>query len=189
MSTRKSSVRIIGGEHKSRRLAFTDQKGDLRPSTDRLRETVFNWIQFDIGGKRVLDLFAGSGILAAEALSRGAAEAELVEKKPRRADDLKRKLKPLFAERVSVHAQDALRWLAHPADRRFGLVFVDPPYDLGLVNESLQLLDDYDWLEPDALVYVENRARDEAPRVPIDWQLLREKKAGEAAARLYRVGE
>lgn len=80
MSARKSTVRIIGGEHRGRRLMFTDQNGDLRPTGDRMRETLFNWLQFELRDKRVLDLFAGSGVLGAEALSRGAAHAVLVEK-------------------------------------------------------------------------------------------------------------
>lgn len=189
MAISKSSVRIIGGEHRSRRLHFTDQGGDLRPSTDRLRETLFNWLQFELAGKHVLDLFAGSGILAAEALSRGAARAELVEKKPQRADDLRRELKPLFGERARVHALDALRWLALPAapdERQFDLVFVDPPYDLGIVTSACAALEQQQKLAQDALIYVETRAHDDAPTLPNNWQLLKEKLAGEVAARLYR---
>lgn len=189
MAISKSSVRIIGGEHRSRRLHFTDQGGDLRPSTDRLRETLFNWLQFELAGKHVLDLFAGSGILAAEALSRGAASAELVEKKPQRADDLRRELKPLFGERARVHALDALRWLALPAapdERQFDLVFVDPPYDLGIVTSACAALEQQQKLAQDALIYVETRAHDDAPTLPNNWQLLKEKLAGEVAARLYR---
>lgn len=191
MTTRKSSVRIIGGEHRSRRLHFTDQGGDLRPSTDRMRETLFNWLQFELGGRAVLDLFAGSGILAAEALSRGAASAELVEKKPQRAEDLRRELKPIFGDRARVHALDALRWLALPArpgERRFDLVFVDPPYDLGVTAAACAALESHQRLADKALVYVESRAHEAAPTVPANWQLLKEKLAGEVAARLYRRG-
>ena len=191
MAISKSSVRIIGGEHRSRRLHFTDQGGDLRPSTDRLRETLFNWLQFELAGKRVLDLFAGSGILAAEALSRGAASAELVEKKPQRAEDLRRELKPIFAERARVHAMDALRWLALPAkpgERQFDLVFVDPPYDLGVTAAACAALETQQKLADTALVYVESRSHEAAPQVPANWQLLKEKIAGEVAARLYRRG-
>src|SRR5690554_7683990 len=96
MTSRKSSLRIIGGENRGRRLQFTDQDGDLRPTSDRLRETLFNWLQFELRGKRVLDLFAGSGALAAEALSRGAAHAVIIEKKPERAADLSKQLKPIL---------------------------------------------------------------------------------------------
>ena len=91
-ATSKGQVRIIGGERRGHRLQFVDQGGDLRPSSDRMRETLFNWLQFELPGLRVLDLFAGSGVLGAEALSRGAQRAVLVEKKRERAADLKRQL-------------------------------------------------------------------------------------------------
>jgi len=187
MSTNRSSVRIIGGEHRSRRLKFTDQNGDLRPSTDRLRETLFNWIQFDLGGRQVLDLFAGSGILAAEALSRGADRAELIDIKPKRADDLKQELKPLFGTRIKVHAKDALKWLDHPADRCFDLIFIDPPYHLHVITEACQLLEQHGWLLDRALIYIETSAHDPEQAVPAHWQLLREKVIGDASARLYTV--
>ena len=94
---------------------FTDQNGDLRPTGDRMRETLFNWLQFELRDKRVLDLFAGSGVLGAEALSRGAAHAVLVEKKAERAADLSKQLKPVFAERVFIQLADALKWLPRAA--------------------------------------------------------------------------
>lgn len=187
MSISKSSLRIIGGEHRSRRLHFTDQDGDLRPSTDRMRETLFNWLQFDLPGRRVLDLFAGSGILAAEALSRGAAVAELVEKKPQRATDLRQQLKPLFGDRVHVHAMDALRWMQLPG-RVFDLVFVDPPYAISVTEAACEALVAHHKLAPNALVYVETRSHAALPQLPPNWQLLKEKCAGEVAARLYQAG-
>ncbi len=186
MSISKGSVRIIGGEHKSRRLRFTDQGGDVRPTPDNIRETLFNWLQFDLPGSRVLDLYAGSGALAAEALSRGAAHAELVEKKARRAADLRNALKPLFAERVSIHSIDALRWLTLPGHHPFDLVFVDPPYELGVTTDSCYLLESQHKLAPQAWIYVESRSHHEAPAVPDNWRLHREKCAGEVAARLYQ---
>lgn len=187
MSISKSSLRIIGGEHRSRRLHFTDQDGDLRPSTDRIRETLFNWLQFELPGRRVLDLFAGSGILAAEALSRGAAVAELVEKKPQRASDLRKQLKPLFGDQVHIHALDALRWLQLPG-AAFDLVFVDPPYDLGITEAACAALVTHNKLAPNALIYVETRSHDMPPELPLGWQLLKEKRAGEVFARLYQGG-
>lgn len=185
MSTQKSSVRIIGGEHKSRRLHFTDQGGDIRPTSDRLRETLFNWLQFDLPGSRVLDLYAGSGILAAEALSRGAASAELVELNHRRANDLRQQLTPLFNQRAKVHSLNALDWLQRQHEHAFNVVFVDPPYDLGVASESCNLLVSNRLLTTNALVYVETRSHELPPDVPNGWMLHREKIAGEAAARLY----
>lgn len=187
MTISKSSLRIIGGEHRSRRLHFTDQGGDLRPSTDRMRETLFNWLQFELPGRRVLDLFAGSGILAAEALSRGAAAAELVEKKPKRAADLRQQLKPLFGDKVHIHAMDAMRWLELPG-KPFDLVFVDPPYHLGTTEAACAALVAHHKLATGALVYVETRSHDPLPELPPNWQLLKEKRAGEVSARLYQAG-
>lgn len=186
MSTQRGTVRIIGGEFRGRRLQFVDQRGDLRPSSDRLRETLFNWLQFSLADQRVLDLFAGSGALGAEALSRGAAHAVLVEKKRERAADLSRQLKPLFGERVFIQADDALRWL-HSANQHgpFDLAFVDPPYDLGLTEPACALLEEHGLLTADARIYVESRRHDPAPQVPAGWRLLKEKLTGDVRAQLF----
>lgn len=181
----KGQVRIIGGEQRGLRLQFVDHGGDLRPSSDRLRETLFNWLQFELPGLRVLDLFAGSGVLGAEALSRGAAQAVLIEKKRDRAADLQRQLQPLFGERVVVQSEDALQWLQQPADP-FDLVFVDPPYDLGLAEPACAYLENCGWLAAEAWIYVESRRQGIVPAVPESWTLHREKQAGEIHARLFR---
>ncbi|WP_111657706.1 16S rRNA (guanine(966)-N(2))-methyltransferase RsmD [Isoalcanivorax indicus] len=187
MTTSKGSVRIIGGQHRGRRLQFTDQGGDLRPSGDRLRETLFNWLQFEIRGRRVLDLFAGSGVLGAEALSRGAASAVLVEKKRERASDLTRQLQPLFGATLRVECADALTWLARGAPPApFDLAFIDPPYDLGLVPPACDALERGGWLSREALIYVETRRHDPAPAVPVNWHLEKEKLGGDVRACLYR---
>lgn len=183
MTSRKSSLRIIGGENRGRRLQFTDQDGDLRPTSDRLRETLFNWLQFELRGKRVLDLFAGSGVLGAEALSRGAAQAVLVEKKPERAADLSKQLKLIFSDRVFIQQADALKWLPR-ASGPFDLVFIDPPYDINAQQPACDLLIEHQLLAPGAWVYVESRRQDTAPNVP-GWKLEKEKVMGDTCARLY----
>ncbi|MDX1804279.1 MAG: 16S rRNA (guanine(966)-N(2))-methyltransferase RsmD [Alcanivorax sp.] len=185
-NTSKGQVRIIGGQQRGLRLHFVDQGGDLRPSSDRMRETLFNWLQFELPGMRVLDLFAGSGALAAEALSRGAARATVVEKKRERSADLSRQLKPLFGDRVRVECADAQRWLER-AEGPFDLVFVDPPYDLGLAEPACESLQRRGLLAENAWVYVESRRQQPAPGVPTQWQLHREKSSGEIRACLYRV--
>src|SRR5690606_13485431 len=120
--------------------------------------TLFNWLQFELRDRRVLDLFAGSGVLAAEALSRGAAHAVLVEKKRERAADLSRQLKPLFGQRVFIQAADALTWLTRDIPQApFDLVFIDPPYDLGLAEPACAALEGGHLLAPEALIYVESR--------------------------------
>ena len=186
MSTSKGSVRIIGGEHRGRRLHFTDQNGDLRPTGDRMRETLFNWLQFEVQGKRVLDLFAGSGVLAAEALSRGAASAMLIEKKRERAADLQRHLVPIFADRIHIKCADAVKWITH-ATEQFDLVFVDPPYDLGLQQPACEQLQQYKLVAPGGLVYVESRRQGAAPTVPSTWRCIKEKDAGDIRAQLFLV--
>ena len=186
MTTSKGSVRIIGGEHRGRRLSFTDQNGDLRPTGDRMRETLFNWLQFEVQGKRVLDLFAGSGALAAEALSRGAASALLVEKKRERAADLHKHLAPIFSERVRVKCADALKWVTHHTDQ-FDIAFVDPPYDLALQQAACEALMQYRLLAPGAWVYVESRRQQPAPQAPAEWLLLKDKESGDVRAQLYRL--
>ncbi|EKF74385.1 hypothetical protein A11A3_09300 [Alcanivorax hongdengensis A-11-3] len=185
-NTRKGQVRIIGGAQRGRRLHFVDQGGDLRPSSDRMRETLFNWLQFELPGMAVLDLFAGSGVLAAEALSRGAASATVVEKKRERCADLSHQLKPLFDHKVRVECADALRWLER-ASGPFDLVFVDPPYDLGLAEPACAALQARGLLADNGWVYVESRRQQPAPAVPAGWQLHREKSSGEIRACLYRI--
>lgn len=185
--TSKGQVRIIGGEQRGHRLHFVDQRGDLRPSSDRMRETLFNWLQGEFGGAVVLDLFAGSGALGAEALSRGAERAVLVERKRDRCEDLSRQLRPLFGERVEVRCADALKWLPRVAER-FHLVFIDPPYDLGLVEPACEVLEHLGLLMPEAWIYVESRKQAPAPTVPASWRLAREKESGDVRARLYRKG-
>lgn len=189
MTTSKGSVRIIGGQHKGRRLHFTDQNGDLRPTGDRMRETLFNWVQFDLRDRVVLDLFAGSGVLAAEALSRGAQHATVVEKKRPRCDDLKKQLLPLFPDRVRVQCADAMKWLERDGQGPFDLVFVDPPYDTGLQSSVCERLHMRGMLLPGALVYVESRRQGLAPVVPGSWQLLKDKETGDIRAQLYQVPE
>lgn len=181
----KGQVRIIGGEQRGHRLHFVDQRGDLRPSSDRMRETLFNWLRMELAGARVLDLFAGSGALGGEALSRGAAHAQLVEKKRDRCKDLTRQLTPLFGDRVRVQCADALEWLTRCTDR-FDLVFIDPPYDLGLAGPACEALDTLGLLKPGARIYVESRRHGPAPVVPGSWRQLREKDGGDVRAQLYR---
>jgi len=155
-------LRIIGGAWRGRRLQVPERPG-LRPSGDRVRETLFNWLQGWLPGARCLDLFAGSGALGLEAASRGAHSVTLIE----RDRVLAGRLRAIAtdwpgAEVLDVHAADALAWLEHSAES-FDLVFVDPPFDAGLYARTLALLARPGVLAHDARVYVESRARDPAP--------------------------
>jgi 16S rRNA (guanine966-N2)-methyltransferase len=185
MGTRRGTVRLIGGEHGGRKLHFQDRYGEVRPTSDRLRETLFNWLQFELPGARVLDLFAGSGALGAEALSRGAEQAVLIERARALCVDLEKQLKPLFEERLDIVHGDALDWLARH-DGVFDLVFVDPPYDLKLQAKACNALESGGFLAEGALIYVESDLHAPAPAVPANWAVEREKSGGDVRALLYR---
>ena len=176
-------VRIIAGSLRGSKLPVAERPG-LRPTSDRARETLFNWLQDEIAGRRVLDLFAGSGALGFEAASRGATEVVLVERDAQLAASLRDSAQRLRAEHVQVECADALAWLARSPDRRFELVFLDPPFDAGLHARAVQAL--APWLAPGAWVYVEHGA-EAGFEAPPGWRLHREGGTREARHRLFRV--
>src|SRR5690606_40251179 len=150
------SVRIVAGRWRGTRLPVADAAG-LRPTPDRVRETLFNWLQGRLAGANALDLFAGSGALGLEAVSRGASEAVLVERDPRLAGSLRGTVARLGAgDRVEVACADALAWLRASPRRAFDVVFLDPPFAAGLWEAVLAALEP--WLAPDAWLYVESTA-------------------------------
>ncbi|WP_346838171.1 16S rRNA (guanine(966)-N(2))-methyltransferase RsmD [Microbulbifer sp. SAOS-129_SWC] len=180
----QSQLRIIGGRWRGRKLAFAPVEG-LRPTGDRLRETLFNWLQFHLPGARCLDLFAGSGALGLEALSRGAAAVDFVELNPRAAQTLTEQLQLLQADSGRVHCAGAQDFLACSADS-YDIVFVDPPFAADLWQETLSALAPR--LRDGALVYVES-PRDTTLATPAGWQLEKDKKAGQVAMRLFSRGQ
>jgi 16S rRNA (guanine966-N2)-methyltransferase len=182
----RNSVRIIGGGWRGRRVNFPDVPG-LRPTPDRVRETLFNWLQHDIAGTRCLDLFAGSGALGLEALSRGAKELVFVEQAVAAARALQEQLTRLGAGSAGrVVEMGASRYLSSPP-QAFDIVFLDPPFGRGALAEYVPLLDRGDWVRPGGLVYLENEKAEGVPGVPAHWQLLKSKSAGEVGYHLARV--
>ena len=177
-------VRIIGGQWRGSKLPVADQPG-LRPTSDRVRETVFNWLQPILTGARVLDLFAGTGALGLEAVSRAAAQAVLVERDPALAASLRETATRLHAENVEVVCADALHWLAGVPDRHFDIVFLDPPFDAGLWQPALEALPP--WLTDGAWLYLES-PRHAPPVVPAGWILHRQGGTREVEYALYRRG-
>ena len=155
----------------------------LRPTPDRVRETLFNWLMPVIQGARCLDLFAGTGALGIEALSRGAAQVDFVETDATLAALLRENLLRL-KQTAFVHRRDALQYLA-AADARYDIVFLDPPFTAGLWSAAAQALEAQDRLQADALIYVESPAQ-EIPQMPARWQLHREGRAGAVRYALYR---
>jgi 16S rRNA (guanine966-N2)-methyltransferase len=176
-------VRIVGGDWRGTRLPVADAPG-LRPTSDRVRETLFNWLQPVLPGARVLDLFAGTGALGLEALSRGAREAWLVERDPRLAEALRATVARLHAgDRAQVAQEDALAWLRAPLHGRFDVVFLDPPFAAGLWNDVLAALGP--WVAENAWLYLE-ASLEAAPRPPAAWALHREGSTRDVRYALYR---
>jgi 16S rRNA (guanine966-N2)-methyltransferase len=169
--TRRNTVRIIGGEWRSRILEFPDV-ADLRPTPDRVRETLFNWLGRDLSGMACLDLFAGSGALGFEALSRGAAAVVMVEKNPGALKALRENAQKLGARNLTVVRGDALEF-ARTSRSRFDVVFVDPPYRLGLQAPALALVREL--LAAGGRAYVESASAFEPPR---GWAVLKSARAG-----------
>jgi len=175
-------IRIIGGQWRGRKLPVPNSPG-LRPTTDRVRETLFNWLAPVIQGARCLDCFAGSGALGLEALSRYAGSVTLLEFERPVAQQLEKNL-ALLQGKGNVVNTNALSWLAGKA-QPFDVVFLDPPFRKGLLAETVTLLEQQGWLADEAWIYVEAEAESAATDVPANWQLHREKVAGQVAYRLY----
>ena len=173
-------VRIIAGRWRGRRLSVEDEP-DVRPTPDRVRETLFNWLALDLPGARCLDLFAGSGALGLEAVSRGAAEAVLVDRSRAVGDRLRGECARLEAAgAVTVVEADALDWLARsPARAPFDIVFVDPPHRLEVQRDVALGLVEHRRLAPGARVWFETVRRREPPDLPPGWTLLKSGRAGE----------
>lgn len=174
-------LRIIGGRWRGRRVSFPDVEG-LRPSPDRVRETLFNWLMPVIEGARCLDLFAGSGALGLEALSRGAARVVLVDRDPLVMASLRAHLQELQAEGAKLRQADAIAFLDGTPEP-FDVVFLDPPYHKGLLAPCLTRLG-RGWLAPGARVYIEAEAGLDPLPLPEGWTLLRSKQAGQVGYHL-----
>lgn len=177
-------IRIIGGQWRGRKLPVPESQG-LRPTTDRVRETLFNWLAPSIVDASCLDCFAGSGALGLEALSRYAANATLLEMERGVAQQLQKNLATLKASNGKVVNTNTLAFLAQ-AGTPHHIVFVDPPFRKGLLEETLKLLEDNAWLSDEALIYIESEVENGLPPVPASWHLYREKVAGQVAYRLYQ---
>lgn len=182
----RGEVRIIGGVWRGRKLQFP-HTGLLRPTPDRVRETLFNWLQFELAGRRCLDLFAGSGALGFEALSRGAAAVQFVEPEPAAARAIGAALRTFGTDRGQVEQQDAFAYLCGKPVAPYDIVFLDPPYAERWLARSCAALEQGAWLKPGAWVYLEDAAAHGAPDLPPRWKLLRSKKAGDVGYHLARL--
>ncbi len=177
-------VRIIGGQWRSRVLRFS-ASSELRPTPDRIRETLFNWLAFDITGAYCLDLFAGSGALGFEALSRGAAFVAMVEQSPPVVASLRENAQLLGAvDKVAIYSAAIPQWQLPPMPHKFDIVFLDPPFHHNWLPICWQWLEDQQCLAADALVYVEAERELSPPPIPADWCLIKSKMAGQVGYHL-----
>jgi 16S rRNA (guanine966-N2)-methyltransferase len=178
----KNEVRLIGGQWKRSKLPVADRPG-LRPTPDRVRETLFNWLGQDLPGWRVLDAFAGSGALGFEAASRGAAQVLLLERDPALVASLKSTQQRLKADAVAVQGADAMAWMARSAPGRFELVLLDPPFDAGLSAKAVALAQPL--LAPGGWLYLE--AAEPLTELPPGLHEHRRLRAGAVSAQLLRL--
>jgi 16S rRNA (guanine966-N2)-methyltransferase len=178
-------LRIIGGRWRGSRVVFPPLAA-IRPSPDRVRETLFNWLQQPIVGARCLDLFAGSGALGLEALSRGAAHVTFVDREPQVGKHLAQTLERLGSRDATVVVEDAQRFLSRPA-QPFDIVFLDPPFDSGVLEQVAARLQA--WLTPGAYVYVECPAERSLAMLPAQWGVHRTKRAGQVGYHLLRASD
>lgn len=179
-------LRIIGGRWRGLKVTFPSLPA-LRPSPDRVRETLFNWLQPSILDARCLDLFAGSGALGIEALSRGARHVDFVDSEVQVGRHLHETLRRLGAANSAVHIADAARYLDKLPGPPYDIVFLDPPYASGLLPVICSKLAAGGWLARAALVYLECPADRPLPDLPSAWQVHRSKRAGQVGYHLLRV--
>ncbi len=183
---KSNQLRIIGGSLRSRILRFPDADG-LRPTSDRIRETLFNWLQNDISGSRCLDLFAGSGALGIEALSRGASEVQFVESNQQVAAALQDSLDELALDAAKLDVTTAENWIAANQNASgFDIVFLDPPFDKGPVSDICQALVKSSLVQENTLIYLENSSLTNPEELPEDFAQLKSKQAGQVSYALYQ---
>lgn len=180
----QGQIRIIGGLWRGRKLKVANLPG-LRPTPDRVRETLFNWLQPVIHGAYCADLFAGSGALGFEALSRGAAHVVMVDQAQQVIDMLREQLNLLGAKNVEIYAGTVPKQIKIPA-RPFDVVFLDPPFDDGLIIPCCIYLEEHQLLAENAFIYLE--AKDELTQemLPSNWKILKSKKAGQVMYHLVQ---
>lgn len=181
-------LRIVAGNWRSRLLDVADVEG-LRPTSERVRETLFNWLAPHIHGARCLDLYAGTGALGLEALSRGAASTVFVERDAVAEQQLRKNIAVLGAESAKIVSSGALEFLRDAAPTPFNIVFLDPPYAGNLLGETCRLLVERRQLADDALVYLEDERSRGEPDLPRGWKLVRNKTTGNVRYMLAKAGE
>ena len=185
--TQPGRLRIVAGNWRSRLLEIADVPG-LRPTSARIRETIFNWLSPRIAGARCLDMFAGTGALGLEALSRGAADCVFVEKSAKAAKTLRANITTLQAEKAVVHETSAVRFLQQAGDARFEIVFLDPPFAADILPDLCRRLEESSLLADNARIYIEEDRNQPELELPEPWQVLKTRNSGNVRYSLLDAG-
>ncbi|MBL1261427.1 MAG: 16S rRNA (guanine(966)-N(2))-methyltransferase RsmD [Thiotrichaceae bacterium] len=175
-NSKAGQLRIIGGSWRGRKIDFVTELG-VRPTPDRIRETLFNWLQTSIADARCLDLFSGSGALGFEALSRGASEVVMVEQSVAVTRQLRVNATLLKTDGAQIEQCNADNYLQRAA-QPFDIIFLDPPFETGNLEHYCSQLESNGWLAPHAQIYMERAKGSPTPPLPADWRLHREKQSG-----------
>ncbi|VUD53683.1 Ribosomal RNA small subunit methyltransferase D [Thalassocella blandensis] len=178
-----SKIRIIAGQWRGRKLTVPNELG-LRPTGDRLRETLFNWLAPYIEGARCLDAYAGTGALGLEALSRGAEQVQFIESNGRTASQLQNNLQLLQTNQANVAHGSCIDWLKSNSPQPYDLIFLDPPFAENLWQSTIDALCEHQLLRPNALIYIE-MPRQHLLQTPSQWRNIKQKDSGQVSARLY----
>ncbi len=178
-----NTLSIIGGKWRSRVLTFPDTP-TLRPTPARVRETLFNWLQYDLAGSRCLDLYAGSGALGFEAASRGANQVVQVENNTTAIKALHKNINKLSADQITVVQADVCAFLNQQSEP-FDLIFLDPPFGQNLIADTCHLLNQQQWLADSAKIYIESERQHPLTGLPDNWQKLKQKQAGHVSYQLF----
>lgn len=184
------SVRIIGGTHRGRQLTFLPNKG-LRPTPDRVRETLFNWLTSYVNNASCLDLFAGSGALALEAISRGAKNAILIDNEVKNIQQLTKIVTTWgLTEKATLLQADSISWLEQVSRKQslkpFDIIFIDPPYSTNYLPIACKALSESGLIADGGLIYVEHPVSIALPSMPPNWQIYKNKKAGQVNFYLWK---
>lgn len=187
-NSKHAAVRIIGGRWRGRKIIFVGD-GKIRPTSDRIRETLFNWLTPYISGARCLDLYAGSGAMGFEALSRGAVSVIAVEYDKTISHHILTMQKTLQADGLQLVQSDVLQWLSKPGQLQqpYDVIFLDPPYAEQALLTCCQLLEKNKWTKNGTLIYYEHNAPIDNEFLPSGWQVIKAKKAGQVFYYLVRV--
>lgn len=185
----RNAVRVIGGSLRSRKINFPEVEG-LRPTSDRIRETLFNWIQNDTAGAHCLDLFAGCGALGIEALSRGASQVTMIDSHQLVIDALKHNCELLKLSNFTVKKMDAQSWIEqYGSEFKFDLIFLDPPFQDDSIVDICHRLNSVECLQQGCKIYLEAGREVEESQMPAEWEIIKRKKSGQVWYALYKYSK